>query len=135
MKKSLLISFIILILLAAGGTSAGVYYYMQYQHLLARTNDPNLAAKDVLDKVGKLIELPTGEQPTIATVTNPDLLNGQAFFAKAKKGDRVILYSTAKLAILYDETANKIINFGTINPSAATPSGAVAPATSPKPAP
>ena len=114
-KKSVLISFIILLLVAIAGSSAGIYYYYQYQTLLTRSNDPNIAAKDLLAKVGKLIDLPTSEQPTIATVTNPDLIKNQPFFAKAKKGDRVILYPTAKLAILFDETANKIINFGSIN--------------------
>lgn len=121
-KKSIVISFILLILLAVGGSSAGIYYYYQYKTLLARTNDPNIVVKELLAKVGKLIELPVGEQPTVATVTNPELIKDQAFFTKAKKGDRVILYPNARLAILFDETSNKIINFGTMNVSPATPS-------------
>lgn len=133
-KKSVLISFILLILVALGGSGAGIYYYYQYQSLLARTNDPNIAVKDLLGKIGKLIDLPSDEQPTVATVTNPDLIKSQSFFAKAKKGDRVILYPNARLAILYDEEANKIINFGTINVGTATGSASKTPtAVSPAP--
>lgn len=121
-KKSILISFIILILLALGGSGAGIYYYVQYQQLLAKSNDPNIAVKEVLGKVGKLIDLPSNEQPTVATVNNAELIKNQSFFAKAKNGYRVILYPNAKLAILYDEAANKIVNFGTINVGSATPS-------------
>ncbi len=126
-KKAVIISFVILILLAVAGSTAGIYYYFQYKTLVARTNDPNIAVRDLLAKVGKLIDLPTGEQPTVATVQNPDLIKSQPFFAKAKKDDRVILYPNARLAILYDEQANKIINFGTINVGSATPSATVAP--------
>lgn len=135
MKKSLLIAFIILFLLAAGGSSAAVYYYYQYNQLLLRANDPNIAVKALVSQIGKLVELPQGEQPTVATVTNPDLIKDQPFFAKAKKGDRVVLYPNARIAILFDESANKIINFGTINVSnAATPSGAaVSPTLAPAP--
>jgi len=133
-KKAVLISFILLILIALGGSGAGIYYYYQYQTLLRQTNDPNSVVKDLLVKVGKLIDLPTGEQPTVATVTNPDLIKNQPFFTKAKKGDRVILYPNARLAILFDEQANKIVNFGTLNVGAATPSASVSP-TNTAPAP
>ena len=126
-KKSVLISFILLILVALGGSGAGIYYYYQYQTLLSRTNDPNIVVKELISKVGKLIELPSTEQPTVATVTNPDLIKSQSFFAKAKKGDRVILYPNSRLAILYDEAANKIINFGTISVGSATPSAITSP--------
>lgn len=133
-KKSVIISFIILILLAVGGSGAGIYYYFQYQTLVRRTNDPNIVVKELIAKVSKLMELPTGEQPTVATVTNPDLIKSQPFFAKAKKGNRVILYPTARLAILFDEQTNKIVNFGSINVSNATPSADI-PANNAVPAP
>jgi hypothetical protein len=134
-KKSVIISFVLLILVAVGGSTAGIYYYYQYNALLARNNDPNLVAKELLAKVGKLIDLPTGEQPTVATVTNPELIKSQPFFAKAKKGDRVILYPSARLAILFDEAANKIVNFGSINAATATPSASPLASPSALPAP
>lgn len=122
-KKSVLISFIILVLLAAGGGGAGIYYYRQYTEAVKRAADPKIEVKELLEKLGKLIELPTGEEPTVATVTNADQIKDQQFFTKAKNGYRVVLYTNGRLAILYDDVANKIINVGTINVSnSATPS-------------
>lgn len=130
MQKSVLFSFIVLFLIAVAGSGAGIYYYTQYQNLEKRMNDPTIEVREILEKVGNLMELPIDEEPTVATVNNPDAIRDQAFFAKAKKGDRVILYQNAGIAILYDEKANKILNFGTINvtdessPSADVPSEA-----------
>lgn len=114
-KKSVVISFLILALLAVGGGGAGVYYFDKYQKEVKKVSNPKEDVKVLLEKVGKLIDLPTGEEPTIATVTNADQITAQPFFAKAKNGDRVIIYTNARMAILFDETAGKIMNVGTIN--------------------
>lgn len=122
-KKSVILSFIVLIILALGGAAAGIYYYNQYTQAVKRASDPKIEVKELLTKLGKLIDLPS-EEPTVATVTNADQITSQPFFAKAKNGYRVILYTNGRLAILYDDKANKIINVGTINVSdTATPSG------------
>lgn len=122
-KKSVLLSFIILILLALGGAGAGIYYYRQYTQAVKRAGDPKIEVQDLLVKLGKLIELPVGEEPTVATVNDAEQLKNQPFFTKAKNGYRVILYTNGRLAILYDDVANKIINVGTISVSnSATPS-------------
>jgi|SRR3989338_3248393 len=123
-KKSVIIAFLVLTLLAVGGAGAGIYYYFQYQTLAARIKNPGLEAKEVLAKVGKLIDLPEGEEPTIATVNDAEAIRNQPFFAKAQNGYRVILFTSARLAILFDEKSNKLINVGTINvgtPSATQP--------------
>ncbi|MBX4191596.1 MAG: hypothetical protein KW804_02225 [Candidatus Doudnabacteria bacterium] len=113
MKKSL-IGIAVFLLLAASGTSA--YYYKQYNAL---KNNPNKVAQDetaaTIAAVGKLIELPEGEQPTLATVTDPDKLKNQAFFAKAQKGDKVLVYTGAKKAILYSPANNKIVEVAPVN--------------------
>ena len=122
-KKSVIISFVLLVILAVGGAGAGLYYYNQYTRAVKRAADPKIEVKELLVKLGKLIDLPA-EEPTVATVTNADQIKSQPFFAKAKNGYRVILYTNGRLAILYDDKANKIINVGTINVSdTATPSG------------
>lgn len=122
-KKSVIISFVILTLLALGGSGAGIYYYNQYTHAVKRASDPKIEVKELLAKLGKLIDLPA-EEPTVATVTNADQIKTQPFFTKAKNGYRVVLYTNGRLAILYDDKANKIINVGTINVSdTATSSG------------
>lgn len=124
-KKSVIIAFLVVSILAIAGAGSGIYYYSQYRALSQRSKDPQAEVKDVLAKVGKLIELPTGEEPTVATVQDAEKIKTQPFFTKAQNGHRVILYSNAKLAILFDEKANKIINVGAINLS--TPSAEVAP--------
>lgn len=116
-KQIVLFVVIAVIVLVVAGV--GVYFYQQYNHTQKLLKNPTLAAQDeqktLIEKVGKLIELPTGEEPTIATVSDVAKLQGQAFFAKAKNGDKVLIYSKAKKAVLYDPNANKIIEVGPIN--------------------
>lgn len=98
--------------------SAGAAYYF-YTEATALKNDPDKVTREetesLVAKVGKLIVLPDGETPTIATVADPEKLKDQAFFARSKKGDKVLLYANAKKAILYDEENNKIVEVAPIN--------------------
>jgi len=81
--------------------------------------NPDLAAEGearmLAEEVGRLIILPTNEIPTIATVSDPAALKGQAFFVDAKVGDKVLIYSNVKKAILYDPMVKKVINIAPIN--------------------
>jgi hypothetical protein len=69
---------------------------------------------DLVTKVGRLIQLPDGEQPTIATVSDITKLQGQIFFTHAQNGDKVLIYAQAKKAILYRPSTNKIIDVGPV---------------------
>lgn len=96
----------------------GVLVFLKYQSTQIELNklksDPRLA-NDILTEVGKIMVLPEGETPQIATVTDVDKLKAnQPFFNSAKNGDKIIVYS--KRAILYDTIAKKIIDVTTINP-------------------
>lgn len=71
--------------------------------------------KKLVAEVGKLIDLPAGEDPTIATVTDISKLKDQPFFRNAKNGDKVLIYSKAKKAILYDPNNHKVIDIAPIN--------------------
>lgn len=104
---------VLIILLAVGG-----FLYFKNQS----APNPNQSAqnqqeevKKLTEEVGKLMELPSGETPTLATVADISQLQNQPFFQKAKNGDKVLIYSNAKLAILYDPKAKKIINVAPIN--------------------
>lgn len=67
------------------------------------------AVTTLLDDVGKKTLLPQEEVPTIATVSDPAKLQDQPFFAKAKKGDKALMYINAKKAFLYRPSTDEII--------------------------
>lgn len=69
----------------------------------------------LVEKVGEHMFLPVDEVPSIATVTDPEKLKSQAFFNGAKKGDKVLIYSEAKKAVLYDPNADKIVTIAPIS--------------------
>lgn len=106
---------IILILLLAAASAAAVYFYRQFN--LMKTN-PNLIAQKETDTIKKdiasIMEVPN-EEPSIATVIDKEKLGDQPFFQNAQNGDRVIIYTNAKEAILFRPSAKKIINVAPIS--------------------
>jgi hypothetical protein len=117
MRKSVLYILIVIAIAAIVGPS--IYFYSKYSHEQFLRNNPTEAAKEeqkaVLEKVTKLTELPTGESPTIATISDREKLAGQPFFANAVNGDKVIFYPTSKRAIIYRPSTNKIIDMSQVN--------------------
>ena len=73
--------------------------------------------KRVVGEVGKLYNLPN-EEPTVAQVKDKSKLQDQVYFKDAADGDYLLIYTNAKLAILYRESANKLINVGPITVAA-----------------
>lgn len=71
--------------------------------------------QSLISEVGTLIELPVGETPTLATVTEADKVREQPFFQMAENGDKVLIYANAKKAYLYRPSTKKIIEVGAIN--------------------
>jgi hypothetical protein len=65
--------------------------------------------------VGALVDLPSGETPTVATVSDSAKLKEQAFFELAQNGDKVLIYSKAKKAYLYRPSTNKMVNIAPVN--------------------
>lgn len=73
------------------------------------TAENRAKAAEVLEKARKLIEIPEDTKPTVATIVDVEKLRGKnAFYNKAQNGDHLIL--TAKRAVLYRESTNKIID-------------------------
>lgn len=97
-----------------------LFLLTQYNDAKAKLASPQAsvaAAKqvsDTLGKVAKLAVVPTNETPTVATVANAAKLKGQSFFANAKDGDKVIVYSQAKEAILYRPSTNQIVTIAPV---------------------
>lgn len=107
---------IILLVLFLGASALAVYFYIQFNEI--RKNPQKIVeeqARQLVSEVSKLIVLPEDEEPSIATVSDPEQLAGQPFFSKAKKGDKVLIYTNAQKAILYDPVAKKIIDIAPLN--------------------
>ena len=112
--RSLTLYFLMTAVLVAVGFS--IYFWNEAEAL---KKNPQRAAQQetqrLLVNVSELIVLPEGETPTIATVTDPERLKDQPFFAKAQTGDKVLIYTNARKAILYSANLNKIVEVAPIN--------------------
>jgi len=71
--------------------------------------------RSLVAQIGKIIDLPEDEEPTVATVTDPGQLSNQQFFNKAIEGDKLIVYENSGKAILYRPSENRVVEVGSIN--------------------
>ncbi len=79
----------------------------------------------LVQKVGALMLLPTGETPVVASVTDAQSLKSQQpFYKDAQNGDVLLVYAQAERAILYRSSTNKIINVGPVYLNQDAPSSA-----------
>ncbi|MEK7561273.1 MAG: hypothetical protein AAB541_00210 [Patescibacteria group bacterium] len=98
-----------------------IYFYVQNKNTTNKLNDLQNKSQnatnldEVVKQVGKLVILPTGEQPTLATISDASKLQGQPFFAGAANGDKVLVYNKAGKAILYRPSLNKIVEMAPLN--------------------
>lgn len=112
-KKRILIGAAVVVFVAA--IAAAVFFFIQYNAIKSNPDAVNQQKTDtVVDKVGKIYALP-GEKPTVADITDKDKLKDQAFFKDAENGDYLLIFSEKKLAIIYRESTNKLINVGPIS--------------------
>ncbi len=107
------------VIIAAAIVLLGGTGFFLYKYQTGKASPSGQASQEDVKKavaaIGKLMDLPQGEDPTLATVTDVSKLSGQAFFAKAQNGDQVLIYGTAKKAILYRPSLQKIIEVAPIN--------------------
>lgn len=107
---------VIVLAIIGGGGYFGYYYYTKYQ---AVKKNPDIITKEetnwLVDQVGRLMTLPSDEVPTIATVIDKEKLKDQSFFANSENGDKVLVYTKAKKAILFRPNTNKIVEVGPVN--------------------
>lgn len=69
----------------------------------------------LLQHVGKLMDLPSGEKPQVMPITDVATFKHQPFFYFAKEGDVLIVYLQKHVAILYDPKEDKIVNMSRIS--------------------
>jgi heme/copper-type cytochrome/quinol oxidase subunit 2 len=106
---------VLIILVIAAGVAVAIYY----NKIRVLKQDPNKVAQEkiieVVSKVSKIIDLPTGETPVIATISDTTPLANNPFFANAKIGDEVLMYTVSRKAFLYDPKANIIVEVASLN--------------------
>lgn len=112
LKKIIKLVPFLLIVSALAGSS--YYFYSHYQKAQYLLQNPDAATKEqtdtLLTQVGKLMELPKGETPKIATIIDASKLKNQPFFDSAMNGDKIIVYMNSKKAILFRPSIGKIID-------------------------
>jgi hypothetical protein len=132
LKRILVLIFLIVIIVIA--VVAGIYFY-QYQKNQSLLKNPQKAklneVSDLVEKVGKLIKLPN-EAPQVATVSDVTKLRDQSIFKNAQNGDKVLIFSQTKRAIVYRPSENVIIEVGNLVllPKSNSPTSQVSPTTS-----
>lgn len=111
-KRSLklIISAILASVVVVFAVCFGSYFYFKYKKLALNSD---VAVKNevriMTEKIGKFMELPQEDEPSVATVSDTEKLKGQAFFSNAQNGDKVLIYGKSGKAILYRPSENKVI--------------------------
>jgi hypothetical protein len=127
MKKGKLINISIL-LIAIIAILFGVFFYSKLHKLQSNYSKqtPEVSEKqkavekeidNLISKVSQIYLFPANETPTIATVSDPEVLKGKSFFTLSQKGDKVLLFAKAGKAVLYRPSINKIIDTVSIQSS------------------
>lgn len=72
------------------------------------------AVHKIVSDVADHMLLPEDETPSLATVTDMNVLEDQEFFKHAREGDMVLMYMQSRKAIIYRPSIDRIIEVGPI---------------------
>lgn len=114
MKKRKVVNIIILIVLFVPLGLSVCFYYQLHTIKKISSSEPNKEVKDIIAKVSNIYLIPSTEEPTVATVSDPSILKDQSFFTQAEKGDKVLIFTKAGKAVLYRPSLNKIVEITSI---------------------
>lgn len=105
------------LLLLAFAVGGSIYVVKTRPEILGLTKsvESEEEAEKLTADVGRIINLPQGETPTIATVNDLSQTQDRDFFKNAEVGDKVLVYQVAKRAYLYRPSQKKIIEVGVVN--------------------
>jgi phage gp45-like len=136
-KSSVNIPMLIMLVLFAASAGVNFYQYKKYKdYKVVASKTTEQKNKEYIDKIGKVYQLPSGEEPVVLNVNKDpkDFTTDQekAFsktFKDLAKGDIVLLYEKAGLAIQYRESSNKVISTASLAIKSATSVAIIAPTT------
>lgn len=114
-KRKLIIIASVAVIVAVLLFIAG-YFFWKYTEL---KKNPDVIAQEtsklLVEKINKLYALPGDEEPTVAKIKDKSKLGDQEFFKNAENDDYILIYTNGKLALIYREKENKLINVGPIS--------------------
>lgn len=136
----------ILTIIALIGLGAAGYSFFQYQSTQKELKAIKQAAgasqsasgdqlSKILVEIGKIMKLPEGEIPTMATISDIGKLKDQPFFQNGKNGDILLVFNKAGKAILYNPTDKKIVEVAPVSNAVAAGSPGSSPGQNPKSTP
>lgn len=101
------------------------FFYQKYREAEQLVRDypikPDIGKNAILERINRLTNIPPNESPQIVKILDAQRARDQPFFAGAKNGDIILIYSQAQKAILYDPVADKIIQEGPLVVRTPTP--------------
>ena len=126
MKKLLFYIFILTTaLLAISGSIGTLYFYFRFSDAQKQLKQISVETEEdvrnLVGRIGRLMQLPSHELPTVMTVTDSDRLKNVNFFTNALVGHKLLIYPEAHKAILFDPIQNVIIEVAPYNMPTVTP--------------
>ncbi len=111
---------ILLSIVAVGGVGAGGFFYSRYkQASVSEEMKAEVAIEEMVAAIKAHILVPD-ELPTLAEVTDPAELASVPFFKLALQGDKLLVFPTSGLAVLYRPEVDRIVNVAVIDSGAET---------------
>jgi len=87
-----------------------VFFFGYYADKITQSMARNTKNTDaIISRVFEMYLIPGEETPTVATVTDPEVLKEKLFFTSSLKGDKVLIFTNLGKAILYRPSIDKII--------------------------
>ena len=87
---------------------------LQKKETATTSTKSDITNEEVAKKVSAVYDAPK-ETPSVAKVADKSKLPNEPFFQNAKQGDYVLIYPTAKIALIYRLSENKVVNIGPIS--------------------
>ncbi len=102
----------VMVVLLILSLSAAGYFAYRANHAVLSTEEE---IAGLVKTIGKTVDLPENEIPTLATVTNKDKLDDQPFFRRVQNGDKILIYPRAGRAVLYRPNIKKVLDMTTVD--------------------
>ncbi len=100
-------------LLVVGVLVTAGYFGWKYKKNAENSKTAANETQVITEKIAKFMDLPP-ETPTLATITDKEKLSDQVFFTNAQNGDKVLIYTQSKKAILYRPETSRVIEFASL---------------------